>query len=196
VSPESDRPEGPDQAAPAGETNGFDAPSGNGYDAPDGEPGRPARPAGNGHPAPLTAGPGVAPGSRGRWIVPLGVVSAVTGMLLLVGAFVGTSLGRMAGLEDLMVLGPASVGAMAGGLAGVWAGSWVAIRLSGGDRTGRWALMGVCGTAAMVGGVALAFGAAKTGFSPLGVLALLAPGIGAAVGDRIALDRKARATGR
>jgi hypothetical protein len=94
-----------------------------------------------------------------------------------------------------MLLGPASVGAMVGGLAGIWAGSLVAIRLSGGDRSGRWALMGLCGTAAMVGGVALAFGAAKSGFSPLGVLALLSPGIGAAVGDRIALERKAR-TGR
>jgi hypothetical protein len=191
VSPESDRPDD----ALTGETSGFDAPSTNGYDAPAGPPGRVARPDGNGHPAPLTAGPGLAPAARGRWIVPLGVVSAATGMLLLAGAFVGTALGRMAGLEDLMLLGPASVGAMVGGLAGIWAGSWVAIRLSGGDRSGRWALMGLCGTAAMVGGVALAFGAAKSGFSPLGVLALLSPGIGAAVGDRIALDRKAR-TGR
>jgi hypothetical protein len=196
--------DGPDDAreslhAPDGGA-GFDAaPSANGFDAPG--PAEPVkRPAagGNGHPAPITAVPGTPIGLRGRWIVPLAVVSAMSGMALTVGWLVGTAVGRMMGLDEWpQLLNYAIPGGFLGAVAGVWGGSWLAIRLTGQDAAGRLGPTGLFGTMGLVAGIALAFAAARTSIVPLVTLGILAPGFGAAIGDRIALGRKLKgAAGR
>jgi hypothetical protein len=189
--------EGPDDArerlhAPDG-GDGFDAsPSTNGFDGPErAAPVKHHAAGGNGHPAPITAVPGTPIGLRGRWIVPLAVVSAMSGMALALGWLAGTVVGRMAGLDEWpQLLNYAIPGAFVGAVAGVWGGSWLAIRLTGQEATGRLGLTGLFGTMGLVAGIALAFAAARTSAIPLVTLGMLAPGFGAALGDRIALGRK------
>lgn len=186
-------PRGPDDApehlhAPSG-GNGFDAPAAvDGADA-----GGPA-PGGNGHPAPITAVPGTPAALRGRWIVPLAVVSAFSGMSMLLGAFIGTTLGGRAVPQSNAQAALALAGALAGGLAGVWAGAAIAIRLTGQDPSGRLPVTGICGSLGLLAGIALLVVAFRT-IGLLSGLGLIAPGIGAAVGDRIALRRRAEGRG-
>ena len=170
-------------------------PSGNGFEGPQraAAPVKAGAAGGNGHPSPITAVPGTPVALRGRWIVPLAVVSAMSGMALTVGWLAGTAVGRMAGLDEWpQLLNYAVPGAFLGAVAGVWSGAWLAIRLTGQDAPGRLGLTGLFGTVGLVAGVALAFAAARTSLVPLVALGIMAPGFGAAIGDRIALGRKLR----
>lgn len=135
--------------------------------------------------------PGTPAALRGRWIVPLAIVSAMSGMALTLGWLAGSVVGRMAGLDEWpQLLGYAIPGGFVGAVAGVWAGAWIAIRLTGPDARGRLVLTGLLGTMGLVAGIALAFAAARTSASPLVALGIMGPGFGAAIGDRIALARK------
>jgi hypothetical protein len=187
VSPGPDVPDDVDM--PGG--NGFDAPSSNGFDAPDATSDGSARVEGNGHPAPITAGPGLAPALRGRWIVPLGIVSAATGVMMFLGVLAGGLVGLALGLGDPQAGIPAVLGLLAGAVAGIVIGSRVAIGMSGGgdDRLRPMVAGGLLGLVATVGLSALG---AKSAFLLLYGAALLAPGIGAGIGDRVALARTMR----
>jgi hypothetical protein len=184
--------------APSG-GNGFDAPSSG--DGP-GTQGRSGGPAGrrgaerNGHHSPPTAVPGTPEGLRGRWIVPLAVVSAITGMCMFLGVLIGGGIAAAAGLRDTQVLAPAFLGLMLAGLAGVWLGARIAIRLTGGDPQGRLVLTGIFATMGLAIGLGLLILAARIAVILVAGLGLIAPGIGAAIGDRIALARKLRDSGQ
>jgi hypothetical protein len=182
-------PRGPDDAPehvrqpPSG--NGFDAPhSDDGFDA-----GAPDGPEGNGHPSPITAVPATPPGLRGRWIVPLAVVSAFSGMSMLLGGFIGVSVGGRAAPQSNLEIALALGGALLGGVAGVWVGASLAIRLTGQDPADRLAMTGAFGTIGLVVGIGIVVLATRTSLGLIAGLGLIAPGIGAAVGDRIAMRR-------
>lgn len=198
---ETEEPDDAPQAlrAPSG-GNGFDAPRPAGGAAPGGavRGGGPDRVAaglteGNGHPSPITAVPGTPVAVRGRWIVPLAVVSAITGMCMFVGVVIAGGIATAAGLRDVQVLAPASFGLLVGGLAGVWLGARIAVRLTGGDPEGRLVPTGAGGTIGLVLGLGLLILAVRVDVIFVAGLGLIAPGIGAAFGDRIALARRMRA---
>ncbi|MGH2705104.1 MAG: hypothetical protein ACRDJ4_08415 [Actinomycetota bacterium] len=151
-------------------------------------------PSTNGHRKPRrfvdpTVAPSPPPEPRARWIVVLGVVSAATGLFLLAGASIGAVLGG-AGRQTTSRLGPglAILGLAVGGLAGVWLGAWAAARLAG---TGMAAprpvvvAMGLGGTAGLAFSVLLlgTLGRYVPGVVPL--LAMLSPGVGALIGQRV-----------
>ena len=98
----------------------------------------------------------------------------------------------MAGLRDVQVLAPAFAGLMLGGVAGVWLGARIAIRLTGGDPQGRLVPTGIYGTIGLVLGLGLLILAVRVAVIVVAGLGLIAPGIGAAFGDRLALARKLR----
>jgi len=129
---------------------------------------------------------------RGRWIVPLAVVSAICGMCMLLGVAAAGGIASMAGLRDVQVLAPAFAGLMLGGVAGVWLGARIAIRLTGGDPQGRLVPTGIYGTIGLVLGLGLLILAVRVAVIVVAGLGLIAPGIGAAFGDRLALARKLR----
>jgi hypothetical protein len=147
---------------------------------------------GNGDPTAASTVGGTPVALRGRWIVPLAVVSAISGMCMLLGVTVAGGIAAMAGLRDVEVLAPASAGLMLGGLAGVWMGAGIAIRLTGGDPQGRLVLTGIFGTIGLALGLGLLILAVRVAVIVVAGLGLIAPGIGAAVGDRIALAKKLR----
>jgi uncharacterized membrane protein YfcA len=147
---------------------------------------------GNGHPSPITAVPGTPVAVRGRWIVPLAVVSAIAGLCMFVGVVVAGGIATAAGLRNVHLLVPAFVGLLVGGLAGVWLGARIAVRLTGGDPEGRLVPTGIGGTVGLVLGLLLLVLAAQIEVIVIAGLGVIAPGIGAAFGDRIALARKMR----
>jgi hypothetical protein len=123
--------------------------------------------------------------------VPLGIVSAATGVMMFVGVLAGGLVGLALGLGDPQAGIPAVLGLLAGAVAGIVIGSRVAIGMSGGgdDRLRPMVAGGLLGLVATVGLSALA---AKSAFLLLYGAALLAPGIGAGIGDRVALARTMR----
>ncbi|GAC1374537.1 MAG: hypothetical protein NVSMB32_17650 [Actinomycetota bacterium] len=110
-------------------------------------------------------------------MVTIALVSAAMGAGLLVGFLIGGLVHDLFGAPVELVL----VVAAAGSVAGVWLGSWLAIRLTGGNRR-RFVACGVGGTLGLVAAVGVAYAAAKTLAGILPIIAILAPGIGAAVG--------------
>ena len=76
---------------------------------------------------------------------------------------------------------------------GVWLGARIAVRLTGGDPEGRLVPTGAGGTIGLVLGLGLLILAVRVDVIIVAGLGLIAPGIGAAFGDRIALARRMRA---
>ena len=123
----------------------------------------------------------------GQGILMVTLVSALTGLNLMIGGAVGTLLAFLLGLRERAVGVPVLLGAAVGGAVGVWLGVKVAARFggaSGGRKAFRWALGG--GLAGLVAAVALS--ALRAGaFVP--IVAILLPGIGAWFADRLAVRK-------
>lgn len=139
-------------------------------------------PATNGHkPGPK---PAVVRESSGRGVLLVTIVSAMTGLNLMLGAGVGGLIAIPLGLKEgsLGVIMVTATGF--GGLLGVIFGVRVAHRFGGTGQGARARIAAVAGgIAGLVGAVALA-GLAKIPFTP--ILAIMLPGIGAWLGDRLA----------
>jgi hypothetical protein len=137
-------------------------------------------PSGNGHRIAAEKAP--LPRS-GQGVLMVTLVSALTGFNLMIGGGVGALLAVPIGLRGSAVGVPLVVGAAFGGAIGVWLGVKVAARFggtSGGRKAFVWAVAG--GLAGLCAAVALASFRINT-FLP--VLAVLLPGIGAWLGDRL-----------
>lgn len=138
-------------------------------------------PSTNGHksePKPTVVGEG-----SGRGVLLVTIVSAMTGLNLMLGAGVGM-IAIPLGLKEASLGVVMVTAAGLGGLLGVIFGVRVAHRFGGtgqGDRARIAAVVG--GIAGLVGAVALA-GLANIPFVP--ILAVMLPGIGAWLGDRFA----------
>jgi hypothetical protein len=115
------------------------------------------------------------------------LVSAMTGFNLMIGAGVGALLALLLGLRGNAVGVPVVLAAAAGGILGVWLGVKVAARF-GGATEGRMArkLATAGGLVGLVAAVALASARVIT-LAP--VLAIILPGVGAWLGDRLAARR-------
>jgi hypothetical protein len=142
----------------------------------------------NGHKAP----PPPPPPRRGGGILLLALVSAFTGLNLLIGGAIGAIVGSATNSGDVV---PALValGAGLGGAVGVYFGVRVCVRLGGssGVASVRW--LTAWGLAGLLGSIALA----ATVASPLTpIIAILLPGIAAALGDRYATKKHLAATGQ
>jgi hypothetical protein len=98
----------------------------------------------------------------------------------------------VAGLRDNQVLALVFAGLLLGGLGGVWLGARIAIRLTGGDPQGRLVPTGIGGTIGLALGLSLLILAVRVAVIVVAGLGVIAPGIGAAAGDRFALARKLR----
>lgn len=112
------------------------------------------------------------------------LVSALTGLGLMLGAVAGTVIAVSLGVRGSSLKVPVALAAGLGGILGVILGERVAHRFSGGPQSGKariWAVSG--GLAGLVGAVALA-GLARFPFVP--ILSIMLPGIGAWIGDRAA----------
>jgi hypothetical protein len=116
------------------------------------------------------------PARRGQWIVTIAVVSASMGAFLLLGGSIAGALRHFLGLpiEILFVL------VLAAGVAGVWAGAWLAGRLTGGNRR-RYLASGIGGSAGLLVAVGLAYASTKVLGGILDLLAILSPGTLAAL---------------
>jgi hypothetical protein len=117
------------------------------------------------------------PADRGRWIIMIAVVSAMTGACLLLGGFLGLIADRALHAPALVVVLLIAVGA----LVGVWLGARFAIRLTGGDHR-RFVASGLGGSVGLVGAVAVAYTASNVLPALLPFVAILCPGFGAAIG--------------
>jgi hypothetical protein len=142
----------------------------------------------NGHKGP----PPPPPPRRGGGILLMALVSAFTGLNLLLGGAIGFIVGYVTNAGDVV---PALValGAGLGGAVGVFFGVRVCVRLGGssGVASPRW--LTAWGLAGLLGSVALAAWVA----SPLTpIMAILLPGIAAALGDRYATKKHLATTGR
>ena len=133
---------------------------------------------------------------RGGGVLLLTLISALTGLNLMLGAAVGAIVGAVTDAGDATPA-LAAVGAGLGGAIGVVLGVRVALRLGGssGCSSARW-LTG-WGLGGLVGSVALAAFMAGP-FTP--IVAILLPGLAALLGDRYsarrALERSGRAPGK
>ena len=124
------------------------------------------------------------PAGAGQGILIVSLVSALTGFNLLIGGGVGLIVAMLLGLRERSAGIPVVVLAAVGGAIGVWLGVRVAIRFggaSGSPKATRWAVAG--GMAGLVAAVALASIRAGSVFP---ILAILLPGVGAWLGDRLA----------
>lgn len=120
--------------------------------------------------------------ARSRWIVTLSVVSAFAGMFMFGGWLLGGLVGEALGYLDLSAL----VGAISGAVVGVWLAAWLAVRLTGvGERHRRTVGAGIGGTTGFVAGLAIAALSVRMRVGLLPVFAMLAPGAGAAIGERL-----------
>lgn len=115
----------------------------------------------------------------------LTLVSALTGLNLMLGAMVGAIVGAATEAGDATPA-LAAVGAGLGGAIGVILGVRVALRLGGasGSSSARW-LTG-WGMAGLVGSIALAAFLASP-FTP--IIAIVLPGLAALLGDRFAAKK-------
>jgi hypothetical protein len=129
---------------------------------------------------------------RGGGILLMALVSAMTGLNLMLGGGLGFLVATLTDAEDIL---PALValGAGLGAAIGVFFGVRVALGFGGssGLSSQRW-LTG-WGLAGLVGSIALAAAVA----SPLTpIIAILLPGLAAALGDRFATKKHLAATGQ
>lgn len=115
------------------------------------------------------------------------VVSATTGFNLTIGGAVGALLALLLGIKGNAVGVPVVLAAAVGGILGVWLGVKVAARF-GGATEGRAArkLATAGGMVGLAAAVALASARVNT-VAP--VLAIMLPGVGAWLGDRLAARR-------
>lgn len=115
------------------------------------------------------------------------VVSALTGFNLMLGGVVGALLALPLGLKGNAVGVPVVLCAAVGGILGVWLGVKVASRF-GGATEGRAArkLATAGGLVGLAAAVALASARVGT-LAP--VLAIMLPGVGAWLGDRLSVRR-------
>lgn len=141
-------------------------------------------PSTNGHRRP---GKKALPPSGGQGVLMVTLVSAMTGFNLMIGAGVGALLALALGLRGNGVGVPVVLGAAAGGIVGVWLGVQLSARF-GGATEGRLArkLATAGGLVGLVAAVALASARVNT-FLP--ILAIMLPGVGAWLGDRLAARR-------
>ena len=141
-------------------------------------------PSTNGH---RKAGKKAPPPAVGQGVLMVTVVSAMTGFNLMIGGGVGALLALPLGIKGNAVGVPLVLGAALGGILGVWLGVKVAARF-GGATEGRGArkLATVGGLVGLAAAVALASAGVNT-FAP--VLAIMLPGVGAWLGDRLAARR-------
>jgi hypothetical protein len=141
-------------------------------------------PSTNGHRSPGKKEP---PPAGGQGVLMVTLVSAMTGFNLMIGAGVGALLALLLGLRGNAVGVPVVLAAAAGGILGVWLGVKVAASF-GGATEGRMArkLATAGGLVGLVAAVALASARVIT-LAP--VLAIILPGVGAWLGDRLAARR-------
>lgn len=134
----------------------------------------------------------IAESRRGGAVLLVTLVSALTGLNMMIGGAIGAIVGTVtkAGEATAAV---AAVGAGIGGGIGVFLGVRVALRLggSGGVASARaltaWGLVGLVGSVALAATVA-------TVFTPFA--AILLPGLAVVLGDRIATKRKLARAGQ
>jgi len=141
-------------------------------------------PSANGHRIPRKQEP---PPAGGQGVLMVTVVSAMTGFNLTIGGAVGALLALLLGIRGNAVGVPVVLCAAVGGILGVWLGVKVAARF-GGATEGRAArkLATAGGLVGLAAAVALA-GARVSTLAP--VLAIMLPGVGAWLGDRLAARR-------
>lgn len=122
----------------------------------------------------------------------MALVSALTGLNLMLGGGIGGVVGAMTGAGDAL---PALVvlGAGLGAAVGVFFGVRVALRFGGSSGMSSPAWLTGWALAGLVGSIALA----ATLQSPLTpILAILLPGLAAALGDRYTVKKHLAATGQ
>jgi hypothetical protein len=156
---------------------------------PDFDPTTNGHPKSNGRPGGASKTP--AP-RRGGGILLMAMVSAMTGLNLMLGGVVGGLVGALTDAGDSL---PALValGAGLGGAMGVYFGVRVALRLGGSSGINSARALTGWGLAGLLGSVALA----ATVASPLTpIIAILLPGLTAALGDRYATRKHLLATGQ
>ena len=132
------------------------------------------------------------PPRRGSGVLLLTLVSALTGLNMMIGAGIGAIVGGVTRAGQVTAA-LAAIGAGLGGAIGVALGVRVAQRVGGssGRSSARW-LTG-WGIAGLIGSIALA----ATVTSPiLPIIAILLPGLLALLGDRFAVKREMARTGQ
>ncbi len=143
----------------------------------------------NGH---KTSSPNPAIPRRGGGVLLMAMVSAMTGLNLMLGGAVGGVVGALTDAGDTL---PALValGAGLGGAIGVYFGVRVALRFGGSSGISSFKWLTAWGFAGLVGSIALA----AVFVSPLTpVVAIILPGLAAALGDRYATKKHLAATGQ
>ena len=129
---------------------------------------------------------------RGGGILLMALVSAMTGLNLMLGGAVGAIVGAITDAGD-SVPALVALGAGLGGAIGVYFGVRVALRLGGssGIASAKWL------TGWGLGGLLASVALAATVASPLTpIIAILLPGLTATLGDRYATKRHLVATGQ
>ncbi len=156
---------------------------------PDFDPTTNGHPRSNGHLGPKAS---TSTPRRGGAILLMALVSAMTGLNLMLGGGIGGIVGALTDAGDTL---PALVvlGAGLGAAVGVFFGVRVALRFGGssGISSAKW--LTAWGFAGLVGSIALAALVA----SPLTpIICILLPGLAAALGDRYAVKKHLAATGQ
>lgn len=124
---------------------------------------------------------------RGSGVLLVMMVSALTGLNLLIGAGLGVIVGSAVRGEDPAPPALVVIGAGMGGAMGVWLGVRVALHYggAGGFASTRW--LTAWGLAGLVGSIALA-GLVASPFTP--IVAVTLPGLAALAGDRFITRRR------
>lgn len=117
----------------------------------------------------------------------MALVSAITGLNLLLGAGVGTVVGSLFGFQEAELAPLMLIGAGLGGAIGVHLGARVAFRNGGVSGAASERQITLWGLAGLVGSIALA-ALVSSPFTP--ILAIALPGLMAVLGDRTAAKRE------
>ena len=124
------------------------------------------------------------PRTGGAGVLMVAVVSSLTGLMMLVGSGLGTLLGYLLGIKSPGIAVPIFLGAALGGIGGVLLGVRVAGRFGGSSEAANSQRYGAIG-----GWLGLAAAVGVASLQVLPIVAIMLPGIGAWLGDRIALRR-------
>lgn len=136
----------------------------------------------NGHQAPpVRPAPRRGPARRNRAVVTVAVVSALTGLGLLLGGILGGLVLNAKNVSGGVAFTLASVGALAGAVYG----ARLANKLARGSRR-RFRLSALGTVPGLVAAVGISYLASASGNGLLAVLAIFCPGIGAALGALLA----------
>ena len=132
------------------------------------------------------------PPRRGSGVLLLTLVSALTGLNMMIGAGIGAIVGGITNAGEVTAA-LAAIGAGLGGAIGVAIGVRVALRVGGSSGVSTARSLTGWGIAGLIASIALA----ATLTSPfLPIIAILLPGLLALVGDRFAVKRQLARTGR